>query len=202
MSACSNQLNCDRNWIPDLLRDIYGTYPLHSQCFPPKRLFLRESGERFLMLSLCELCTSLSSIRMLPKTLFLVVMLPFVCYCNFMTNVLEVNDIYMNIFWPTPLLTLESLLTVICLPPVTLCSSSHHGRSSPGGGLSVHRHPWWHRPPTVPWSSTPDLPLWPPLLEETVHSLQGERCLTHDRTKSRGFLYSIYIFELVWLCFL
>lgn len=72
---------------------------------------------------------------------------------------------------------------VITLLLVTQHRSSHHGRSSPGGGLSIHRHPWWNRPTAVPWGSTSDLPLWPPLLEEKVHSLQGETCWMCDGSK-------------------
>ena len=56
-------------------------------------------------------------------------------------------------------------------PPAAV---AHNGRSSSGCGLSVHGHPGRDRPPAVPWSPATDLPLWPPLLEEAVHPLQGE----------------------------
>lgn len=67
---------------------------------------------------------------------------------------------------------------------VTLYCSSHNGRSASGGGLPVHRHPRRHRPPAVPRGSSSDLPLWHSLLEEKVHSLQGERWQKCWRAKS------------------
>lgn len=61
-------------------------------------------------------------------------------------------------------------------PSVTQHYSSHNGRSPPGRGLPVHRHSRRYRPTAVPRGSTSDLPIWSSLLEEKVHSLQGESC--------------------------
>ncbi len=107
----------------------------------------------------------------------------FLCYIFHLPFMLDVNsqNFHFNSFY----------YRTLSLPSVTPSSSSHHGRSSPGGGLPVHRHPRWHRPTAVPRGSAPDLPLWPPLLEEKVHSLQGERCLDMWEKKSRGFLCSM-----------
>lgn len=67
----------------------------------------------------------------------------------------------------------EGILSLCASFTVTLHRNSHHGRSSPGSGLSVHCHPRWHRLAAVPRGSAPNLPLWSSLVEEKIHSLQG-----------------------------
>lgn len=86
---------------------------------------------------------------------------------------------------------------------VTLKSSSHNGRSASGGGLPVHRHPRRYRPPAVPRGVAANLPLRHPLLEEEVHSLQGERSHACVRGQSPPRLYRLFFFcvLLSWLIF-
>lgn len=54
---------------------------------------------------------------------------------------------------------------------------SNHGRSPPGGGLSVHRHSGGHRCAAVPPGPHWDLPLRCALLEEASHQTQGSSTL-------------------------
>lgn len=61
----------------------------------------------------------------------------------------------------------------VFLIPVSVSVCRQHGRSSPGGGLPVHRHSRWHRPTAVPRGPAAGLPLRPALLEEEVHKVQG-----------------------------
>ena len=81
-------------------------------------------------------------------------------------------------------------------PPAAV---AHNGRSSSGCGLSVHGHPGRDRPPAVPWSPATDLPLWPPLLEEAVHPLQGEPAsnLPHTIIHKPGGTVSDCLFDVV-----